>query len=133
MNGLISLETMIERTFDYRRVIRLVPWMPVVSSKFFYLIETVDGEDLGVWTLREFWDALLIHADMSPKCRGKDAVVSMRNAFKWIFENTRFKEIFAKTQKKTPACFMAVWSGMKFMHIENNERFYKVKKDVISC
>lgn len=122
---------MIERTSDYRRVNRITPWWPVISSEVLYLMETDGNRDSGVWTFHEYFDeGLLIHADMTRACRGKKAVKSMKEAFKWVFENTGTKTIYAKISKqKRPASFMAVASGMSFTHFQNNENYYQVNKN----
>ena len=125
---------MIERTWDYRRVSRITKWWPVISSKTIYLIETDGQRDYGVWSFREHFDeSVMIHADMTKACRGRKAVESAKNAFKWVFENTEVKTIHAQistsTKLKKAACLIAKWSGMEFTHFENNERYYQVNKN----
>jgi hypothetical protein len=124
---------MIERTFDYRRILRLVPWSPVISRKFYYLIAKGKGKDLGLWSFQPDRDGLRIHADLGPECRGKDAVESARAAFKWIFENTVNKIIYAGIpEENKPACLVASRAGMKFIRNENGRRKYEVNHEFCS-
>lgn len=125
---------MIERTSDYRRVSRLTKWWPVITNKIIYLIETDGERDYGVWSFHEHMDKdVMIHADMTKSCRGRKAVESAKNAFKWIFENTLFQTIHAKisttTNMERGACLVAKWSGMKFVCFDNNKRHYEVNKN----
>ncbi len=119
---------MISRTFDYRRVKRLVSWPPIISREIIYLIEENNGDDIGLWSFHKHLVGVMIHADMTLKCRGKRAVESAVNAFKWIFDNTDNKIIYAKISVKKPAAsYIALASGMKFTHKNNEDRFYEVK------
>ena len=114
---------MIERTFDYRKVRKIASWKPIISSDVIYLLD--DDQDL--WAFHEHLDGLMIHAELSVNRRGKDAVISARRAFKWIFENTDAKKIYAVIpDDRKAACYMARWSGMKFTHKEDTERCYEV-------
>ena len=116
---------MITRTFDYRRVKNIVEWPVVVSKDIIYLSD----DDKGIWTVHDYKDGVMIHADMTLKCRGKRAVESAKNAFKWIFENTENKIIYAKISIEKPAAsYIAIASGMKFTHNNNEDRFYEVRK-----
>ena len=107
---------MIERTEDYRIVNRLAgKWRVVVSSEFFYLLETNGKEALGLWTLHKHRDGVMIHSDMGPKCRGRKAIDSFKSAVKWIFNNTDFRKIYAGIPKgNRPACRMASLAGMRY-------------------
>jgi len=119
----------IERTFDYRRVMRLVDWQPVISREFVYLVESSQGQDLGLWSFHKDRGGLRIHADMGPKCRGRKAVESMKSAFSWVFENMDIKTIYAGIPiKNKPACRIAAWSGMRCNGNKNGRRHYEVRK-----
>ena len=125
---------MIQRSFDYRRVNRITSWPPLISRDIIYLIEKINNKDVGVWSFREYFDeSVLIHADMTTECRGQKAVESMKEAFKWIFENTGFKTIYAKISTSTKigkaACHLAKWAGMRFDYAQNGERYYQVNKN----
>ena len=114
---------MISRCSDYRLIKKIVPWNPVISSKIIYLTE----DNIGLWTFHKHIDGVKIHADMGIKCRGRKAVQSAKSAFKWIFENTSFKKIYAEIPKENkPACRIAAWSGMDFTGVNNNRRCYEV-------
>lgn len=114
---------MIERTFDYRKVCRLAPWKPVISSEdAVYLLD----DEVNLWAFERYMDGWMIHAQMSLECRGRKAVESAKRAFNWIVENTGMINIYAgiPVDKKT-AWFVASWSGMKYTHTADNKRFYK--------
>jgi len=122
---------MIERTQDYRRIKRFPEWPLVVDSEIFYLMETKDGKDMGVWAFHQWWDGLLIHASLGPECRGRDAVNSAKEAFRWIFENTGYKKIYAEiSNEKRPAQFVASWAGMDYIYSNQNKRYYLTESDV---
>ena len=115
---------MIYRTFDYRRLKRLVNWPPIISRESIYLIEENNGDYIGLWSFHKHLVGVMIHADMTLKCRGKRAAESAVNAFKWIFENTDNKIIYAKISvEKREASYIAIASGMKFTHHNNEDRF----------
>ncbi len=119
---------MIERTFDYRKVKKVAPWAPIISSEMIYLLD--DADDL--WTLHEYKDGVMIHADMSGKRRGKAARESAKRAFDWIFENTEAEIIYAEIPKdRKKVCYMATWSGMNFTHETETKRCYEVSKNGI--
>lgn len=119
---------MISRTFDYRRVKRLVSWQPIISEEFIYLVEASPKGDVGLWSFHKHLDGLMIHADMTLYCRGQRAIESAVNAFKWIFENTKNKIIYAEIDFETrDACYVAVQSGMRYTHSDDNNRFYEVR------
>lgn len=121
---------MIERCLDYRRVKKFPGCSICVSDEVYYLMETKDGVDLGVWSLFPWRDGVSIHADLGPKCRGKDAKESAKSVFKWIFDNTFYKIIYAFIPNNTrPAQIMASIAGMEYMHTESNFRFYKIECD----
>ena len=120
---------MIERTLDYRRVKRLAPWPLVISSKVIYLIDRQDNEDVGLWTFHEFLDGFKIHADLGPKCRGKNAIQSIKESFKWIFNSFSVDTIYAEIPVKNKcACLIAAHSGMEFTEHKDNFRFYKLRR-----
>jgi len=118
---------MIERTFDYRRVRRLAGWPLVISAKVIYLIETDGKHDLGLWTLHKYKYGYRIHADMGPKCRGRKAVESAKAAFKWIYNNTVKKYIYAGIPVDNKAAHrIATHAGMRFTGENKNERFFEM-------
>ena len=119
---------MIERTFDYRIVNRFASWKVRISSDYFYLIEKSFNEVLGLWSLEPHKDGLRIHADMGPKCRGKNAIESAKRAFKWVFENTEFKNIYAGIPKENrPACRVASFAGMRFTGNDKKLRLFHLQ------
>ena len=119
---------MIERTFDYRIIKKIATWQPVISSKVIYLIDGLNG----VWVFHEHLDGLMAHIEMSPECRGKEAVEKSKQALQWIFEKTPYTKVYAEIPKKNkPACHNAARIGFKFMKEENNKRFYEVTQDAI--
>lgn len=118
---------MIERTFDYRKVKKMAPWPPVISSEVIYLLD----DDVGLWTFHNYLDGLMIHAEMTPQCRGESAMLSAKASFDWIFQNTNKTIIYAGIPiEKKPACYMAIWSGMTYTHTEDNKRYYNMIKKV---
>ncbi len=101
-----------------------------MTSEIFYLMEIKNGEDLGVWVIHPWRDGLMIHVRMGENCRGRKAVDSAKSAFKWLFENTEFKIIYAAIPSKTrTAQFVASWSGMKYILTEDNHRLYRIDAD----
>lgn len=130
---------MIDRCYDYRRIKKFPDWRLCVSSKVYYLMEIKDGVDLGVWALHpkdeDDITNLTIHANLGEGCRGRDAIESAKNAFKWIFNNTEFKHIIADIPNdKRHAQFMARWSGMKPYGSSDKNRSYSISfYDVINC
>jgi len=116
---------LIERTKDYRIVKKIASWNPIISSEIIYLLDN----DINLWTFHEYLDGMMIHANMSIKCRGKLAVESAKRAFKWIFENTTTEIIYAGIpDDRKKVCYMAVRFGMEFTHKNENKRYYEVKK-----
>ncbi len=116
---------MIERTFDYRKIKKMAPWPPVISSKIIYLIE----EDCGLWTFNEHLDGLMIHVEMSLNHRGKESIGKGKEALMWIFNNTETEKIYAVISKDNrPACHNAVHAGLEFTHEDENKRYYEVSK-----
>ena len=114
---------MIERCFDYRKIVRLVPWKPMISSQnAVYLLD----DEVNVWAFERYLDGWMIHAQMSLNCRGRKAVESAKRAFKWIFDNTGLKNIYAGIpETNKPAFYVASWSGMEYSHTKDSKRFYK--------
>jgi len=114
---------MIEREFDYRVVKKMVAWNVTVSREVFYLI--YDG--IGLFTLHKYEDGLMIHADMSDKCRGKRAIKGIKEVFDWIVENTGVRNIYAEIPEESKTSwYMACFCGMEFTKIVNNYRCYKI-------
>ncbi len=119
---------MIERCFDYRRIKKFPEWKVQVSSEIFYLMEIQDGKDLGVWTLHKGFDGMLIHASLGDRCRGANVVKSAKAVFRWIFENTDCKAIYACIPNdKRPAQFVASWAGMTWQYNDETKRYYKIE------
>ena len=119
---------MLERTFDYRKVKKFWPKEeqgPIISSKFIYLLDS----DKGMWTFHSYKNGFRIHANMSAKLRGKKAIESAKNAFRWIFSNTKKDIIYAIIPKKNrAACLVASMSGMDFIDYQEDNRIFEVKK-----
>jgi len=124
---------LIERSFDYRRINRLVVWPLIISSRIIYLIESNGSGDIGLWTFHNYEDGLMIHADMTLDCRGQRAVESAKNSFKWIFDNSEIKKIYARISvENRAASFIAISSGMKFFYCDKHFRFYEVNHEFCS-
>ena len=115
---------MIKRTFDYRIVRRMVDWPNiVVSREVFYLL--YNGS--GLFSFHKHRDGLMIHANMSDKCRGRTALDGVKEAFEWIVKNTGVKNIYAEIPEDNKVSwYMASFCGMEFEHILNNFRCYKI-------
>ncbi len=119
---------MIERCFDYRRIKKFPAWHVLISDEVYYLMEIKCGKDLGLWTFHPWFDGLLIHANVGDECRGRDAVASAKDAFKWIFENTGCRKIYAAIPNdKRPAQFVASWAGMTWQYNDETKRYYKIE------
>ncbi len=119
---------MISRSFDYRRIKKIVKWQPIISQEIIYLIESSNDEDLGLWSFHKHLNGLMIHADMTLRCRGRRAIESAINAFKWIFDNKKSEIIYAEIEfEKRDASYIAIQSGMKYTHSDNENRFYEVR------
>lgn len=102
----------------------MAPWPPVISSEVIYLID----EDRGLWVFHEYKDGLIIHVEMNPDCRGKEAIEKCKAAIDWAFENTGAKIIYAEIPKENkPSCHNAVRSGMIFTNETENKRCYEVR------
>jgi hypothetical protein len=117
----------IERTQDYRILTRLLSQKPVFSDDIYYLLEKEGSEILGVWACVKMRNAIVIHADMGPNCRGMKAVDSAKEAFKWLFKNVRVEKIYAKIEKeKKAACQIASRAGMKLVDSNKDSKLYEV-------
>ena len=120
---------MIERTEDYRIVSRMVAFKVVISSKCFYLMEKKGKEIMGIWSFEPYKDGLRIHADMGPKCRGRRAIESAKDAFKWIWGNTPARTIYAGIPAKNkPACRVASLAGMRYAGFSETLRYFELKQ-----
>ena len=120
---------MIERTEDYRRAKRFISWPLVISNSFYYLMEIEGIEDIGVWTLHPHKDGVMVHADMGQNCRGRKAVESLKAAFKWIWDNTPFKSIYAGIPADNkPACQVASKAGMGYAGNSGTLRLFELKQ-----
>lgn len=120
---------MIERCMDYRRVKKLVEWPLVISSEIIYLIDRVEDMDRGLWSFEPEGEGMKIHADLQPGCRGRKAIESAKEAFKWIFENTKAAFIYAGIPANNrAACYVATWAGMKTLGVNDNIKAFKIKR-----
>lgn len=122
---------MIERCLSYRRIKKagLVDWPLVISSRMFYLMELVDGQDIGIWSFEAHDKGMKIHANMGEKCRGRKAIESAKEAFQWIFKNTNTEFIYAEIPRfNKKACYVASWAGMKNLGIKDNSRLFKLTR-----
>ncbi len=123
---------MIQHCEDFRRVVRIADWMVNISPTCYYLMEVEEEKDLGVWGFHPYLDGLMVHVNMTEECRGKAAVESSKDAFKWIFDNTDTKTIYAlipETNKKVQV--FAVSIGLSFIYSDKNKnRCYKLERKV---
>lgn len=116
---------MIERTFDYRRIKKMLPCPPIISDNIIYLI---DGNH-GIWIFHEYLNGLKIHVEMNINCRGKEAIKKGRESLEWVFNNIAIKCIYAGIYKlNKPSCYYARRIGMEFTYEENNMRHYKINR-----
>lgn len=98
-----------------------------VSDKLYYLMDTKDGVDLGVWTFHEAEDGAAMHASFGEGCTGKYIKDSAISAIRWMFENTDYNVIYAAIPNdKRPAQFMAKCVGMEFMYKDDDTRYYRI-------
>ena len=110
------------RTFDYRIIKKIINHDPVISNKIIYLLD--DG---NLWILHKDDNYLRIHANMVNK-RGKEAIESIKSAFKWVFNNTDIKKVVARIPKENrKACFFAR-QCMNFIKKDDNRHHYEVNK-----
>ena len=123
---------MIEHCRDFRRIKKIMDHDVNISSDCFYLIESINEEDLGFWFFHPYNDELMIHVELNLKCRGKRAIESAHNAFKWIFTNTLCNVIYAEIpiDKKKVRVF-AHATGFEFEFCENDFRYYILKRPII--
>jgi len=118
---------MIERCTDYRRIKKFPDWRMCVSDEFYYLMDTNDGADLGLWTFYEEEGVMVMHASFGLGCTGKYIKNSAKDAIKWMFENTDYNAIWAAiSNDKKSAQFMAICVGMEFMYKDDGARYYKI-------
>ena len=120
---------MIERSQEYRRILKLTDWELVVSPQVFYLIDTDDGRDVGLWGFHPHEGDLMVHAKMDREHRGAYAAESVRQAFAWIFQNTTTSAIVAAIPDESRHVhFMARHVGMALTGIdEAGFRCYRVE------
>lgn len=114
---------MIERTKDYRRVKGLAPdWALMPSDKVYYLIDVIDGVDVGAICFHPCHKAgMMVHVVFQGFHRGKDAARSVTMAFDWMFKNTNNDRIVADIPVKfRPVHFLARNVGMIFDGVEEN-------------
>jgi len=118
---------MIERCTDYRRIKEFPEWTMCVTDKIYYLMDTRDGIDLGLWTFHEAKGGAAMHASFGLGCTGKYIKNSAKDAIKWMFENTNYDAICAAIPNdKRPAQVMAVSVGMEFMYKDETKRYYQI-------
>ncbi len=121
----------IERTQEYRRILSATGWDQLaVSNEVFYLLDTDDGKDRGVWTFVPRNGGLEVHAAMKREYRGAYAAESVRAAFRWIFANTNHETITAAIPEPMRSVhFMARHVDMMFTGIDDaGLRCYKIEK-----
>lgn len=122
---------MIEHCRDFRRVKKVWDGKISISSAYYYLLEVKNGEDVGCWCFQPYGEELIIHVNLSLKCRGKAAAKSAVNAIKWIFDNTEYDVIHAyPPYDKKAAQRLAVFVGFEFMFEKNGNRCYKLERSV---
>lgn len=110
---------MIERTFDYRRVKRLTSAPICASPEVFYLVEAVDGSDMGVVGFHKCHGGYMVHVEMKPDFRGKKAAQSYLDAFEWMFTHTDCEKIIGEIPVELRAAqFMARHVGAAFDGID---------------
>ena len=120
---------MIERSINYRRIKKLVKWPLIISNKFFYLIDKETDIDRGLWSFEPWGKGLRIHSDMKEDFKGKEAIESAKEAFRWIFKNTGAEFIRAEISRENmKACFVASWSGMKSLGVKDNVRAFRIMR-----
>lgn len=114
----------IETDFEARTFLNAVPyteyvpeWMPVISADVFVL-GVYEPHLVGCFPLQVQPDGLEIHAAFLPEYRGRFAVEAAKDAFGWIWQNTKHNLIFAEITEPHVAIY-AVKCGMK----RKNDRF----------
>jgi len=111
---------LIERTFDYRIVKKLLGCNPWITSKIIYLL---DGDNLLSFNKES--DYLCFHINMKSK-KGQEAIRSALSAFEWVFKNTNYQKIVAHSPvTNRPANFMAT-QCMTFTGKDDNYHHYEV-------
>ena len=123
---------MIERAKSYRRIKAIAPdWDLVVSGEIYYLIETEQGNDVGVIVFHPCdSDGLLMHVELGKECRGARAATAYRNAFNWMFSNTDHKTLLGRIPADNAAArFMARAVGGVFSGVDGDGlRCYSVSR-----
>lgn len=109
---------MITRTFDYRKVKRLVKFNFAISSECIYLIQ----DDMqGLWILEPVDGKLMLHCQMGVNVRGKKAVDAAKEVFEWVWHNTKYETIYGETPRDNrAACMMAAKAGMTYTHLADD-------------
>ncbi len=122
---------MIERSLSYRRIKKLTDWSLIVSSKYIYLVEVINGKDKGVWSFFAHSDdpSYTVHVDMQKDFRGKKVIESARRAFKWIFDNTKADFIKAEIlESRKDVCYMANYFGMQRLNSFDGFNHFKLMR-----
>ena len=124
---------MIQHSRDFRRIKRICDYPINADHNVYYLLETVNGKDMGCWLFNPFLDGYAIHATLSEECRGRAAVGSAREAIEWIFDHTSTATIYAAIPpEKRNVCALAVVVGFQFTGIETFEgnpyRVYRLER-----
>ena len=92
-------------------------------------MEVQDGQDVGVWVAHHHPGGCQIHAAMGPRCRGRAAIDSAKDLFRWLFDVAGVAGVYAKIDRaQRAACLVAVRSGMIQTGADNNNRFFQVMK-----
>lgn len=123
---------MIEHSRDFRRINKAAEGaFPVhISPELTYLLEVHDSKDLGVWFFHPFEDGLNVHVNLSKHCRGPAAAASARNAFKWVFANTKINVIYAVIPVENQnARVLAYITGFRHIFsVDDGYKYYKLER-----
>ncbi len=70
--------------------------MKICKSNTIVLAWYIRRQITGLFLFQLFKDAIEIHACFKKEFRGNTAVIAARNAFAWIFKNTKYDRIIAE-------------------------------------
>ncbi len=120
---------MIERCKDFRRIHKIFDGPINIGG--IYLVEVLDGKDLGAWGFYRIDDGFEVHVTLAPECRGHDAAQSARAAFGWIWKNTDAPVIYAAIPfDKKAVMMLANVVGFKFIFSDDERRCYKLERSI---
>ena len=118
---------MIERTFDYRILNRLIAWRPFITHELIYLLQ----DKKNVITFEHYKDGVMLHVDICKEYRGKKAVAAVMEGFDWIGKNFNIDKIYARVPKqRKDVRHFAISLGMRLTHTEKNNIFYEVQHGI---